>query len=84
MKRAENQLDAKQVLSVIERFNTALDLLDAYDHQTMQKPSGSKAVYILNYDECRKVIDEMKYAADSTLFGNEKDDSFKGSIANIY
>ena len=31
MKRAENQLDAKQVLSVIERFNTALDLLDAYD-----------------------------------------------------
>ena len=28
MKRAENQLDAKQVLSVIEKFNTALDLLD--------------------------------------------------------
>lgn len=84
MKRAENQLDAKQVLSVIERFNTALDLLDAYDHQTMQKPSGSKAVYILKYDECRKVIDEMKFAADGALFGNEKDDSFKGSIANIY
>ena len=84
MKRAENQLDAKQVLSIIERFNTALDLLDAYDHQTMQKPSGSKAVYVLNYAECRRVIDEMKFAADSALFGNEKDDSFKGSIANIY
>ena len=84
MKRAENQLDVKQVLSVIEKFNTALDLLDAYDHQTMQKPEGSKAVYVLDYDECRKVIDEMKFSSDSLLFGNEKDDSFKGSIANIY
>ena len=51
MKRAENQLDAKQELSVIEKFNTALDLLDAYDHQTMKKPKGSKAVYVLDYDE---------------------------------
>ena len=84
MKRAENQLDAKQVLSVIEKFNTALDLLDAYDHQTLDKPKGNKAVYVLDYDECRKVINEMKFASDSTLFGNEKDDSFKGSIANIY
>lgn len=84
MKRAENQLDAKQVLSVIEKFNTALDLLDAYDHQTIQKPKGSRAVYVLDYDECRKVINEMKFASDSELFGNEKDDSFKGSIANIY
>ena len=84
MKRAENQLDAKQVLSVIEKFNTALDLLDAYDHQTMKKPKGSKAVYVLDYYECRKIISEMKFSADSELFGNEKDDSFKGSIANIY
>ena len=84
MKRAENQLDAKQVLSVIEKFNTALDLLDAYDHQTLDKPKGNKAVYVLDYDECRKVISEMKFASDSELFGNEKDDSFKGSIANIY
>ncbi len=27
MKRTENALDAKQVLTVIERYNTALDLL---------------------------------------------------------
>lgn len=33
MKRAQNDLDTKQVLSVIERYNHALDLLDAYDHQ---------------------------------------------------
>ena len=84
MKRAENKLDAKQVLSVIEKFNNALDMLDAYDHQTMQKPKGSKSFYVLEYDECRKLIDEMKFSSESELFGNEKDDSFKGSIANIY
>jgi len=84
MKRAENRLDAKQVLTVIEKYSSALDLLDAYDHETMQKPKGNEATYVLEYNECRSVIDQMKFVAESTLFGNEKDDSFKGSIANIY
>ncbi len=84
MKRTESSLDAKQVLSVIEKYSLALDLLDDYDHQTMDRPSGNKAVYVLSYEECRKIIDTMKYNADSDVFGNEKDDSFKGSIGNIY
>ncbi len=84
MKRTQDSLDAKQVLSVIERYNTALDLLDDYDHQTMKRPSGKDAIYHLEYDECRKLIDEMKFSSDSDLFGKEKDDSFKGSIGNIY
>mgnify|MGYP003313576887 CR=1 FL=1 len=37
MRRTENELDSKQILSVIERYNNALDLLDAYDHQTMTR-----------------------------------------------
>ena len=84
MKRSDEKLDAKQVLSVIERYNTALDLLDSYDHQNMKRPKGSDAVYVLTYDECCKVIDTMKFGAASDVFGNEKDDSFKGSIGNIY
>lgn len=84
MKRLETALDAKQVLTVVERYNKALDLLDDYDHQKLEKPKGSKTTYILTYEECRKVIDEMKFSSDSKLFGNEKDDSFKGSIGNIY
>lgn len=84
MKRVENQLDAKQVLSVIERYNLALELLDDYDHQRMKKPDGNKAVYVLCYEECRYLIDSMKFGENSDLFGNEKDDSFKGSIGAIY
>jgi len=41
MKRTENELDSKHILSVIERYNSALDLLDAYDHQTIKRPKGN-------------------------------------------
>lgn len=84
MKRTQNELDAKQILSVIENYNTALTLLDDYDHQCMKRPEGSKATYVLSYEECRNLIDQMRFNADSDLFGHEKDDSFKGSIGNIY
>ncbi len=84
MKKAENSLDTKQVLTVVERYSQALELLDAYDHQNMERPKGNKATYILTYEECRKVIDNMKFGDSSSLFGNEKDESFKGSIGTIY
>ncbi len=84
MKRTEDSLDAKQVLSVIEKYSTALDLLDEYDHQTMGRPEGNGAIYVLTYEECKHVIDSMKFGNESAIFGNEKDDSFKGSIGNIY
>lgn len=84
MKRVENSLDTKQVLTVVERYSQALELLDTYDHQNMGRPTGRKVSYILTYEECRKVIDEMKFGDSSSLFGNEKDDSFKGSIGAIY
>lgn len=84
MKRTEDALDTKQVLSVIEKYNEALNLLDAYDHQTMVRPKGNKASYILTYEECIEVIRSMRFDAESELFGREKDDSFKGSIGNIY
>ena len=84
LKRTENSLDAKQVLTVVERYSTALDLLDSYDHQTLQRPKGNSATHRLTYEECRQVIDSMRFGEESDLFGLEKDDSFKGSIGNIY
>lgn len=38
----------------------------------------------MTYEECREVINSMKFGDSSSLFGNEKDDSFKGSIGAIY
>lgn len=84
MKRTENELDSRQVLSVIEKYSSALDLLDSYDHQNMTRPKGNRATYILTYTECMDVIQSMRFGDESDLFGKEKDDSFKGSIGNIY
>ena len=84
MKRTEESLDSKQVLSVIEKYSAALDLLDSYDHQNMTRPQGNEAIYILSYEECLRVIQSMRFGDESDLFGKEKDDSFKGSIGNIY
>ncbi len=84
MRRTQYALDSSQVLTVVESFSSALNLLDAYDHQNMQRPKGSAATYVLSYEECRDVIDHMRFGDESELFGKEKDDSFKGSIGNIY
>ncbi len=84
MKRTEDELDSKQVLSVIEKYSNALDLLDSYDHQNMTRPKGNRATYVLSYEECMEVIQSMRFGDESDLFGREKDDSFKGSIGNIY
>jgi prophage maintenance system killer protein len=72
------------MLSVVERYTAALELLDAYDHQRIGKPSGTQIETSLTYEECRVFINEMRFGAESTLFGNEKDQSFKGSLGAIY
>ncbi len=84
MKRTQNALDSQQVLNVIQKYSKALNLLDSYDHQTMERPKGNVATYELTYEECMDVISQMRFGDESDLFGKEKDDSFRGSIGNIY
>ena len=84
MARIPDSLETRQVLDIVQSYTVALDLLDDYDHQRLSAPSGDAATYVLEYGECRKVIDDMRFGNESDLFGVEKDDSFKGSIGNIY
>lgn len=84
MKRVENQLETKQIFTVVEKYAAALDMLDDYDHQKIKKPEGNESIYLLTFDECKKVIKSMKFNAASELFGNEKDESFRSSIGTIY
>ena len=84
MKRVANSLDVEQVLDVVNAYSTALDLLDGYDHQTIAKPKAKGRSVELSYEECRRFIDSMKFAADSPLFGNEKDGSFKSALGAVY
>ncbi|MBE5763867.1 MAG: phosphoribosylaminoimidazolesuccinocarboxamide synthase [Clostridiales bacterium] len=78
-------IDSSELEDVIKTYTNALDLLDDYDHHKMDKPEGTSCVYRLEYDECRKIIDSMKFGADSTLFGTEKEPGkLNGILVAIY
>ena len=74
--------EGNKILETIINYNKALSLLDDYDHQVLSKPDGTLGCYKITYDECRKIIDSMKF--ESTIFGVEKDESFNSSINAIY
>lgn len=83
--RLEDKLisdEGNKILQTIIDYNKALNLLDDYDHQTLKKPDGTIGCYRITYEECRKIIDSMKF--DSKIFGVEKDGSFNSSINAIY
>ena len=81
-----NSAEATGLLKVVTDYSYALDVLDKYDHQTLKKPSKkSKEKYKINYKEAVDAIRTLKEKfGGSTLFGNEKDKSFKSSLENIY
>ena len=78
--------ETKGLIQVISEYTKALDLLDDFDHERLSVPKGTqKAKFELTYKEARKVIDAMKKKfKDSSLVGQEKDKSFKGSLGAIY
>ncbi len=84
IRRTQNELDSQQLLEVIEKYSEALELLNLYEHQNRTPPTENTDLYKLSYEECWKIIATMRYGNESELFGKEMDDSFKGSIGNIY
>ena len=74
--------EENKILQTIIDYDKALSLLDDYDHQCLKRPSGTLGCYKITYEECRKIIDSMKF--DSKIFGVEKDGSFNSSINVIY
>ena len=78
-------IDKEELVKVIDSYTRALDLLDSYDHQTLEKPKGSKSDYIMTYEEAREIIDSMKFNDMSSVFGVEKEEGkLNGIIAQVY
>jgi prophage maintenance system killer protein len=73
-------IDADDVLSVIQQYSRALELLDSYDHHTIPDIKGSPGGYRLDYDECMGIIHKMDFSKTSPLFGIEKEPGKLGSI----
>ena len=78
-------IEEKEVLNVIEAYSNALTLLDDYDHGTIPKPDGIASIYHLTYEECRELIDSMKYGNYSNVFGVETESGkLNGILSAIY
>ena len=78
--------EAQGLLKVLSDYAFALDILDQYDHQTLKiSETEEKEIFKISYSEAIKAIEGLKTKfGGSNLFGNEKDDSFKSSLATIY
>jgi prophage maintenance system killer protein len=78
--------EATGLLKVVTDYTYALDILDKYDHQELTVDGTTdQQLFIATYGEAMKAIRDLKEKfGGSSLFGNEKDDSFKGSIGTIY
>lgn len=78
--------EATGLLKVVTDYTYALDVLDQYDHQVLEIQNTTSAeLYIITYQEARLAIKGLRDKfGGSTLFGNEKDDSFQGSLVAIY
>ena len=78
-------IDKEELAKVINEYTRALDLLDNYDHQTLVKPKGEKALYVMSYQEARDIIDSMKFNDMSDVFGVEKEQGkLNGIIEQVY
>lgn len=84
IRRLPGGLESAQILDIVQAYAPALDLLDDYDHQRIDRPPGEHPIYVLGYEECMNLIQSMRFARESDIFGVEKDDSFRSSIAAIY
>ena len=83
--QAEELSEAQELIKIVSEYSYALSLLDDYDHQRVKMGRLSKtSSYLLTYAEAIKLINSMKTEFSSSLFGNEKDDSFKGSLGALY
>lgn len=76
---------SKEIVSVLTDFALGLDILDGYDNQSLEiKNVSEETIYKIEYLEAIEAIKQLKKKfGGSDLFGNEKDDSFKSSIASI-
>jgi len=78
--------ESSGLLKIISDYAYALDILDQYDYQSLEiKNTSGKETFQLTYEEAiNQILLAKKAHGNSDLFGHEKDDSFRSSVATIY
>ena len=79
-------IETQDLLNVVVDYTYALDTLDNYDYERLSIDKTTKEEpFHATYENAMEAIDGLREKfGGSVLFGNEKDDSFKSSIGQIY
>ena len=83
---ADNADEREALISVVTDYTQALDTLDDYDYQRLEvSDTNEQERFHATYDNAMEAIQGLKEKfGASRWFANEKDDSFKSSIGQIY
>jgi len=78
-----------EIINLLANYAKTLTLLEEYDKGGLKETKGVKDEYVLKYEDCKKVIVELKKnliekKEASEMFGNERDGSFEGIIKGLY
>ena len=78
--------ESQALFDVVTDYTYALDTLDNYDYERLPiEKTTQEERFHATYDNATHEIDLLREKfGGSALFGNEKDDSFKSSIGQIY
>ena len=85
-KQIEPDEENQALFDIVVDYTYALDTLDDYDYQRMTvKDTTQEEKFHATYENAMETIAALRDKfGGSSLFGNEKDDSFKSSIGQIY
>ena len=85
-KAVESEDETQAIFDVVLDYTYALDTLDNYDYERLTvKETTPEERFRATYENAMQTISALREKfGGSTLFGNEKDDSFKSSIGQIY
>lgn len=85
-KALESADETQAIFDVVLDYTYALDTLDNYDYERLTvKETTPEERFRATYENAMQTISALREKfGGSTLFGNEKDDSFKSSIGQIY
>ena len=86
LEQSGEKADSLGLLDVVVDYTYALSTLDSYDYQRLAVVgTTAEAHFHATYDNAMQAIRAVKERfGESPLFGNEKDDSFRSSIGQIY
>ncbi len=78
-----------EILNLLSSYAKTLTLLEEYDKGKLKTAKGRRARFVLQYEECQRIVKEIKKELiakkeASNLFGSEVEKKFESIVKNLY